>query len=55
MGLHALAEQGVTRFSVPAWFLAAFVAFAAAVGVVASVLPAWRAARLDVLDAIAAE
>lgn len=52
---RALAEQGVTRFSVPAWFLAAFVAFAAAVGVVASVLPAWRAARLDVLDAIAAE
>ncbi len=52
---RALAEQGVTRFSVPAWFLAGFVAFAAVVGIVAAVAPAWRAARLDVLEAIAAE
>ncbi len=50
---RALAEQGVTRFSVPAWFVVGFVAFAAAVGVVASVAPAWRAAHLDVLEGIA--
>lgn len=52
---RALADQGLSRFSVPAWFLVAFVAFAAVVGVVAAVAPSWRAARLDVLDAIAAE
>jgi putative ABC transport system permease protein len=52
---RALRAQGVTTFSVPALQLVAFLALAMVAGVVASLGPAWRAARLDVLEAIAEE
>jgi len=49
---QALAEQGITDLAVPVWQLVAFVVVAAVVGVLAAVLPARRAARLDILRAI---
>ncbi len=52
---RAIADQGVDVLSVPWAQLVAFVVFSALVGVLAAVLPARRAARLDVLDAIATE
>jgi putative ABC transport system permease protein len=48
---HALSGQGVA-FSVPLGSLLAFVVVAAVAGIVAAALPARRAARLDVLDAL---
>ena len=51
----ALAGEGLTTFSVPVISLTIVVVLAALVGVVAAVLPARRAARLDVLRAIASE
>jgi putative ABC transport system permease protein len=51
----ALANQGITRVSVPAWELVAFIVLSMVAGVVAAVAPAWRASRLDVLAAIATE
>jgi len=53
--LAALRDQGLTETAVPAGRLAAFVAGAALAGVVAAVGPARRAARTDVLAAIAHE
>jgi putative ABC transport system permease protein len=51
----ALADEGLTTFAVPVVILVVVVALAALAGVVAAVLPARRAARLDVLRAVAAE
>jgi putative ABC transport system permease protein len=51
----ALASEGLTTFSVPVAGLAVVVLLAALAGVLAAVLPARRAARLDVLRAIASE
>jgi putative ABC transport system permease protein len=53
--VRALDSQGITELVVPAWQLAGFVAFAAVAGVLAAVLPGRRAARVDVLKALAAE
>ncbi len=50
-----LHEDGIDRFSVRWVALAIFVVAAAVVGVLAGVLPARRAARLDLLDAVAEE
>ena len=50
---RALAEQGVTELRFPVGRLVLFVVVAALAGVVAALLPARRAARLDVLQAIA--
>ena len=50
----AFAEEGLA-FAVPAGMLAAFVAVAVLAGVLAAAFPARRAARLDVLDALAYE
>jgi len=50
-----LRDQGVTRFAVPGPALAAIVAAAGLAGVLAATGPARRAARLDVLQAIATE
>jgi putative ABC transport system permease protein len=50
-----LADDGVDVFAVPYLQLAGFFVLAGVAGVVASVVPAWRASRLDVLDAIAHE
>jgi putative ABC transport system permease protein len=52
---RAIADQGVDVLSIPWLRLGTFVALAAVAGVLAAVLPARRAARLDVLRAIGAE
>lgn len=49
---HALVDQGITDLAVPWVRIAVFVLIAALVGVLAAVLPARRAARLNVLQAI---
>jgi putative ABC transport system permease protein len=51
----ALKSQGVTELSIPWVQLALFVGLSMLAGVAAALAPAWRAARLDVLDAIATE
>ncbi|MGH9233688.1 MAG: FtsX-like permease family protein, partial [Acidimicrobiales bacterium] len=53
--VEALADEGFTSFAVPTTSLVVVLAVGALVGVVAAVRPARRAARLDVLDAIATE
>ena len=50
---RALADDGITELRFPVARLAAFVVVAAVAGVVAALLPARRAARLDVLAAVA--
>jgi putative ABC transport system permease protein len=52
--VSALAGEGFGSFAVPKLSLAVVLALGALVGVLADVLPAHRAARLDVLSAIAA-
>ena len=52
---RALEEQGVTVFSIPVVEVLLFVGGSMLAGVLAAVLPAWRASRLDVLEAIATE
>lgn len=51
----ALREQGLDRFDVPPLQVAAFLLFSVVAGGFAALLPAWRASRLDVLEAIAEE
>jgi len=51
----AMAGEGLTVFAVPLGSLAVLVVLAALAGVVAAALPARRAARLDVLDALSHE
>jgi len=53
--VRALREEGIDRFTVPYGTLAIVLVLAALAGVVAAVLPARRAAKLDVLRAIVAE
>ena len=53
--LRALRDDGITEVVVPWSTLLAFVVAAGVVGVVAALLPARRAARLDVLRAITTE
>lgn len=52
---RAVADEGVDVLSIPGLRLGGFVLVAALVGVLAAVLPARRAARLDVLRAISTE
>jgi putative ABC transport system permease protein len=52
---RAIADQGIDVLAIPWVRLIAFVLVAAAVGVLAAVIPARRAARLDVLRAISTE
>ena len=52
---RALEEQGVNVFSIPVVEVLLFVVGSMVAGVLAAVFPAWRASRLDVLDAIATE
>jgi putative ABC transport system permease protein len=52
---RAIADQGVEVLEVPWMRLSVFVLLAALVGVLAAVVPARRAARLDVLRAISTE
>lgn len=53
--VKALAAEGISELAVPWASFAVFFVVAAVLGVLASVLPAWRASRLDVLTAIATE
>jgi putative ABC transport system permease protein len=52
---RALRAQGLTVLRFPTLELVAFIALSVLAGVVAAWAPGWRAARLNVLDAIAAE
>jgi putative ABC transport system permease protein len=52
---HALAGQGIPVLSIPGLQLGGFVVLAALAGVLAAVLPARRAARMDVLRAVTTE
>ena len=49
----ALHDQGITTLVIPVPSLILYVVLAAVIGVLAAVLPARRAARLNVLTAIA--
>jgi putative ABC transport system permease protein len=51
----ALEDQGLTELAIPWTWMAGFLVLAALTGVLAAVFPARRAARLDVLTAIATE
>ncbi len=51
----SLESQGITQVRVPVGQLAIFVVLSMVAGIVAALYPAWRASRLDVLDAIATE
>jgi putative ABC transport system permease protein len=53
--VKAMRDQGVTELSVPAMRLALYVVLAALAGVIASLLPARRAARLNILESISFE
>ena len=53
--VKALEDQGVTQFVVPGGQLAVILGIACLAGVLAAAGPARRAAKLDVLDAIASE
>ncbi len=52
---RALRSRGLTSFAVPGVLLAVVVAAAALAGVVAAIVPARRAVRVDLLAAVAAE
>jgi putative ABC transport system permease protein len=52
---RAISDEGVDVLAVPGWQLVLFVLLAALAGVLAAVLPARRAARLNVLNAISTE
>jgi putative ABC transport system permease protein len=53
--VKALGDQGINAFALPIGSLLVFVAAAAVAGVLASVFPGRRAARLDILRAITTE
>lgn len=53
--VHALGSQGITHLVVPFGFLAILFALAGLAGIVASMSPSRRAAKLNVLDAIATQ
>ncbi|GAB2838614.1 ABC transporter permease [Actinocorallia aurea] len=45
----------MTVLSIPIWFLVVCALFSALIGILASLVPAWRAGRMDVLKAIATQ
>jgi putative ABC transport system permease protein len=53
--VKALADQHLDSFSVPVGQLAVYVVVAIVIGILAALYPAFRASRLNVLDAIATE
>ena len=53
--IAALRDQGLTKYSVPVATITAILLIAFVVGVIAAVVPAWRATKLDILRAIATE
>jgi putative ABC transport system permease protein len=52
---RSLADEGIDRLEVPWTLVLVVLAVSAVVGVLAAILPARRAANLDVLAAIATE
>ncbi|CAM4196243.1 ABC transporter permease [Janibacter anophelis] len=52
---RALVEDGITELAIPGVQMVVFVAVAGIIGVLAALLPARRASRLDVLQAISTE
>ena len=52
---RSLVDDGITELAIPWVSLGVFVLLAGVVGVLAAVMPAWRASRMDVLEAIATE
>lgn len=46
------ASSGAQIFLVETWFLGAVIAFSFVLGIIAGIIPAWRAARLKAVDAI---
>ena len=52
---RALRDQGLTVFSIPVREVLLFLVGSMLAGVLAAVVPAWQASRLDVLEAIATE
>jgi putative ABC transport system permease protein len=53
--ITALRDEGLDKYSVPVSTIGAILVIAFVVGVIAAVVPAWRATRLDILQAIATE
>jgi putative ABC transport system permease protein len=53
--VSSLADEGISEFALPAGQLIAFVIAAGVAGIIAAIPPARRAARLNVLEAIATE
>jgi putative ABC transport system permease protein len=53
--ITALSDEGFTEFRIPYGQIIAVVVIAGAAGIVAALLPAWRAGRMNVLDAIHTE
>jgi len=51
----ALKDQGLTTYSIPTTSIAVIVVAAFVTGVVAAVIPAWRATKQDILRAISAD
>lgn len=52
---RSLVDDGITELAIPWLQLVVFIVLAGIVGVLAAVVPAWRASRMDVLEAIATE
>ncbi len=53
--VRALSDEGLTGFSVPVPSLLVWIVVTALLAVVFALLPAWRASKLDVLEAISYE
>jgi putative ABC transport system permease protein len=53
--VRALKDKGITELSLPWGLMVGYIVAGAFVGVLAAIIPAVRAARLDVLKAIAYE
>ena len=51
----ALRDQGLTKFSIPVTSIVWIMVSAFAAGVLAAVIPAWRATRVGILNAIATD
>jgi putative ABC transport system permease protein len=51
----SMKSQGITEFSIPALSLAIVVVLAGLAGIAAAILPSRRAAKLNILRAIASE
>jgi putative ABC transport system permease protein len=52
---RAMVDQGINTLAIPWGLLIGVLAMAAVIGVIAALLPAWRAVRLDILRAVTTE